>query len=690
MHLRALTCATVLLFSRSSYSPAVVPASSKTLAGALGSILLIEGYDALAAAIGAALKKFAPDHEIRTVRCFGEAEDAVEQSKPQLIILDLDPPLPGAVSFFNALKGDLPEARVLIIAPGNIPGILLNREKAGFQFVAKPFELPKFGALVRALLAPEGSGSDAQRSGSLGDLGLADMIAFHCFEGRKVILEVEAETRRRGEIYFSRGQIVHAVAGRAAAAEALHDMMRWRTPRFVAREYEAASPDTIRRPWPVVLENALEFAPSPKELPAAEGDTLTSKARPRSGKKLVVVDDTETLRVFVQEMLEAADPDLQIILAPDASAGLKQAGTVLPDLILLDYSLPDFNGDEFCRRLLANEKTAKIPVVMMSGHVAEMARSEAVCENIVATLSKPFLSAALVGLVRKVLNDPPPFRSRVIPAVKAASHSPPKKKAQDAPPPAEARKNGRTAVVSAPQPPPLAAGPAPAAETPPLESPPAATVEAPLAPVPAPEPPGPARSVSHFLTPARFAIGRDTGVIVGLPLVVISIQFSATLQMAAIRARPFSRTVSLHMDPLPGTHLPGAGFDLDRVDLDTRGQIQTLRVTPTRPGATALEPRSEVPIDAVAVLPANGGQILQLTPAAGAPMTLQLLARFELAGVELSPSFGMTSLLLTSRGGKMRVSLQPDSAATGATFESAQLLLDRSARIAEVLLDAIA
>ena len=58
-----------------------------------------------------------------------------------------------------------------------------------------------------------------------------------------------------------------------------------------------------------------------------------------------------------------------------ASAGAEGVSRVeqhLPDLVLLDYSLPDINGDEVCQRLLANKKTARIPIVMMSGHVLEM------------------------------------------------------------------------------------------------------------------------------------------------------------------------------------------------------------------------------------------------------------------------------------------------------------------------------
>ena len=101
------------------------------------------------------------------------------------------------------------------------------------------------------------------------------------------------------------------------------------------------------------------------------------------------------------DVLAAADPELQITPALNATDGMKQIERVNPDLVLLDYSLPDFNGDEVCRRLLENEHTARIPVLMISAHVAEMNAAAARFENVVATIEKPFLSEALVSLVQR-------------------------------------------------------------------------------------------------------------------------------------------------------------------------------------------------------------------------------------------------------------------------------------------------
>ena len=63
--------------------------------------------------------------------------------------------------------------------------------------------------------------------------------------------------------------------------------------------------------------------------------------------------------------------------------------------MLLDYSLTDMTGDKVCRALLENPATARIPVLMMSGHLSELAKTAAAYENVVAALPKPFLSGAL-------------------------------------------------------------------------------------------------------------------------------------------------------------------------------------------------------------------------------------------------------------------------------------------------------
>ncbi|HME87603.1 MAG TPA: DUF2934 domain-containing protein, partial [Chthoniobacterales bacterium] len=79
----------------------------------------------------------------------------------------------------------------------------------------------------------------------------------------------------------------------------------------------------------------------------------------------------------------------------------------------LDYSLPDFNGDELCERLLENARTARVPVLLMSGHVHEMNAAAARLPNVVAKIEKPFFSEALVDLVQRTLEAAHRFQKQI-------------------------------------------------------------------------------------------------------------------------------------------------------------------------------------------------------------------------------------------------------------------------------------
>ena len=105
------------------------------------SVLLVEEYPALAIAIESALKKFGPQHRTHIATSLAEARAIALERKPELIILDFDPPHPGAIAFFEELQSALPSSRVLVIAAGISPEIASERGSNGaLQFLEKPFE----------------------------------------------------------------------------------------------------------------------------------------------------------------------------------------------------------------------------------------------------------------------------------------------------------------------------------------------------------------------------------------------------------------------------------------------------------------------------------------------------------------------------------------------------------------------
>lgn len=162
--------------------------------------------------------------------------------------------------------------------------------------------------------------------------------------------------------------------------------------------------------------------------------------------------------------------------------------------------------------------------------------------------------------------------------------------------------------------------------------------------------------------------------------------------MRALRARPVSATVSLHVMPeaIRGSVVPEAPFDVVHVELNARGQIDTMRVAPTRSVLPPLEVRTAVPLAGMSVLTAIGGPAMELMPAPSAALRMQLTALFELVGVELSSGFRVGHLVLKWRGGQMRITQEANTPRPGLIFDTAQILLDRASRIAEILLETVA
>jgi DNA-binding response OmpR family regulator len=625
-------------------------------------VLLLEGYDALAAAIGSALGKFAPHHAIGVARSLAEARALAAKSPPDLFVIDFDPSYPGLTEFLHEMQAVHANAGVLVIAPGVSREIAAERRSFGaLQFIEKPFEVADFGAAVQALLGPWRESESAISRGILRFLGLPDIVLLQCAGGRSVAVEVKDSAGHSGAVHILDGQISHAETGGLSGLDALEEMFGWAEARMNEVERAASAPRTIHGPWAEVFLEAWRRAkPSqqPSSLPSEE-------ARPKTGKKIVVIDDTEMLLIFVEDVLATADPNFQITTALNGMSGIKEIKRIIPDLVLLDYSLRDLNGGEVCRRLLQDERTARVPVLMMSGHVPEMAAAASRLENVVTTIAKPFLSDALVDVVERALaagpRRAPSSRATVAPtdapavaALKLPHESKPSEEDKGA-------SESIPGIVSAP--------PAQPAES--------------ITATP---------KIQTVLPP--LVSSRQNDVVLGLFLEVVSMQFTPELRMGAVRAKPSSFTVSLHM---PSAALREmfplkTGFQLGQTELDANGRITTLRLSPTLKPFQPAPTRNAFEIGDVAVIPAQARERVELIPAAAAAMTMQLLAQLELVGVQLSPTFQVAQLILKWRSNAVRVTFSSNGIAdekSGAAFETAAIQLDNSARIAELLLNPI-
>lgn len=81
-------------------------------------------------------------------------------------------------------------------------------------------------------------------------------------------------------------------------------------------------------------------------------------------QKILIIDDDSGLTDIFKATLESAQ--YQVILAENGQKGFESAKLELPNAILLDFLLPDMNGNDVLQKLKADEATKNIPVVVLS------------------------------------------------------------------------------------------------------------------------------------------------------------------------------------------------------------------------------------------------------------------------------------------------------------------------------------
>ena len=120
------------------------------------------------------------------------------------------------------------------------------------------------------------------------------------------------------------------------------------------------------------------------------------------GPLILVVDDYEDAREMYAEYLRFCG--FRVAEARNGNEALDQAFTLMPDLILMDLSLPGMDGWEATRQLKSDERTRQIPVVALTGHAlagASEGAKKAGCDSFV---TKPCLPDDLVVEVRRMLS----------------------------------------------------------------------------------------------------------------------------------------------------------------------------------------------------------------------------------------------------------------------------------------------
>jgi phosphate regulon transcriptional regulator PhoB len=126
-------------------------------------------------------------------------------------------------------------------------------------------------------------------------------------------------------------------------------------------------------------------------------------------RKVLVIEDERDIRELVRVNLEAEG--FSVLEAGDGELGLALVKRERPAAVILDLMLPGLGGLEVCRRIRAEETTARMPVVVLTARSAEADKVVGLEIGADDYVTKPFspreLTARVKALLRRAYNQQP-------------------------------------------------------------------------------------------------------------------------------------------------------------------------------------------------------------------------------------------------------------------------------------------
>ena len=123
-------------------------------------------------------------------------------------------------------------------------------------------------------------------------------------------------------------------------------------------------------------------------------------AKPK-GHSILVVDDSATVRKLIAGKLEKCGHE--VYCAADGVEALEQLDSVIPDLILLDITMPRMDGYQVCKVIRSKESTKDVPVVMISGKDGFFDKVRGRMAGTTGYITKPFGPETLMKAVETYL-----------------------------------------------------------------------------------------------------------------------------------------------------------------------------------------------------------------------------------------------------------------------------------------------
>ncbi len=121
-------------------------------------------------------------------------------------------------------------------------------------------------------------------------------------------------------------------------------------------------------------------------------------------KTILIIEDDENISKALEVRLQARE--YKVLTAFDAIQGMQKAIGTLPDVILLDITMPGGNGLSVAERLKASTNTQAIPIIFLTASQKSDLRQKAMALGAAAYFEKPYDFDYLLAALRAAIAHP--------------------------------------------------------------------------------------------------------------------------------------------------------------------------------------------------------------------------------------------------------------------------------------------
>lgn len=117
--------------------------------------------------------------------------------------------------------------------------------------------------------------------------------------------------------------------------------------------------------------------------------------------KVIVIDDEPFILMMIEDKLKKAG--IKVITLRESIKAMPVIKNEKPDLIILDWMMPELSGIELCKMLKSDPDTAGIPIFMLTAKGQEADEQLGLKCGVTRYITKPFSPRALLAIVEETI-----------------------------------------------------------------------------------------------------------------------------------------------------------------------------------------------------------------------------------------------------------------------------------------------